>query len=491
MKKSSGDKMQNLLSKKLDENMNYLNDRFSDSPDIKRQKLLLKDGTPALLVYVDGLVNMDVLQRDIVSHVMQLDSNHIFDDSLQTVNIPTINSSLVEDLDTLVQYILSGMTALLFNGYDRALSISVIQFEKRSISNPEVEKNVRGPHEGFVETLNTNIAIMRRKIKNSRLKFKHVTVGTITNQNVAIAYIEGLANPENIQTVYDKLTRIDYDGVFDVGYLEQLLTDNPYTPFPHYLASERPDKIVSCLQEGKLVILLDGSPSALIMPISFFSAFQAPDDYNSNWLVGSLNRLVRILGLVIAVFSPAFYVAIVSFHYYMVPLDLLVPLAESRIKVPFPPFIEVLILEYTIEMLREASIRLPTYIGTSIGIVGGLVIGQAAVAAGIVSNLVIIIVAATALASYIIPNYDMSLAIRYIRFIVMFFASIFGIIGIVISALIIIGHLVVLESLGEPYLKPILPFRANDFKDTLLRPSLKALKKRPTLANPKDKMRGK
>jgi hypothetical protein len=483
--------MQNLLSKVLDENKKILDDIFFDSNDVKRQRVLLADSEQALLVYVDGLVNSDILQRDIVPFLVQLNSADIFDESMALSNIPAIDSSIVKDFDSLVTDIVTGKAVIMFNGYDQALSVNVVKFEKRSITYPDVEKNVRGPHEGFVEALNTNVTILRRIIKNPRLKFKYIKVGTLTNQTALIVYIDGLANSENIQTVYNKLQDTDYDGVFDTGYLEQMLTDNPYTPFPHFIATERPDKTVSALQEGKIAIIIDGSPSALIMPTSCFSFFQAPDDYNSSWLVGSLNRLIRVSSFIIAIFSPALYIAIVSFHYYMVPLDLVIPLAESRMKVPFPPFLEVLILEFTIEMLREATIRLPTYIGTSIGIVGGLVIGQAVVDAGIVSNLVIIIVAATALASYLIPNYDMGLAVRYIRFIVMGFAAIFGMIGVVICALFIIAHLVVLESLGEPYFKPAMPFRTRDLKDTIIRPTLKNLRKRPSTGNPKDDIRGK
>jgi spore germination protein len=217
---------------------------------------------------------------------------------------------------------------------------------------------------------------------------------------------------------------------------------------------------------------------------------QAPDDYYGSWILHSLNRLLRFLALVIALFLPALYIAIVSYHYYMIPLNLLIPLAESRANVPFPPIIEVLILETTLEMLREATIRLPTFIANSVGVVGGLIIGQAAVSAGIVSNIIIIVVAVTAIACFIIPNYDMALSIRYTRFIVMFFASIFGIIGIVICTLFILAHLVVLESMGEPYMKPIFPFNYNGFKDTFLRPSLKRLKKRSSMTHPLDKTRG-
>jgi spore germination protein len=343
----------------------------------------------------------------------------------------------------------------------------------------------------FIVAITSNYALLRRRIRNPKLKFKTISMGKITNQTAAIAYIEDLVKPNAVDLVYEKLKSIDYDAFFDVGFLAQALADNNFTPFPHYLATERPDKTVSSLLEGKLAVLLEGSPAALIMPISFFSSFQAPDDYNTNWLVGSLNRLIRMTALLIALFLPSLYIAIVSFHYYMIPLNLLVPLAESRAKVPFPPIIEVLILEFTVEMLREATVRLPTYIGTAIGIVGGLIIGQAAVQAGIVSNLIIIIVAITALASYLIPNFDMGLAIRYCRFIVMFFAAIFGIIGVAICALFLMAHLITLESLGEPYFKPLFPFNPVDIKDTWLRPSLKALKKRPTVVNDENEIRGK
>lgn len=478
------------LSKKLDDNIARLEEIFTDCPDVVRQQFQLKDGTTALIIYLSGMNDIDLLQRDIMPNLMSLDSSMVFDEGMKTVKLPSVNVEINEDIDTCAVDIVSGKSIVIINGFNKAISISVIKLNTRSITESELEKNVRGPHEAFIESLSANYALIRRRIRNPKLKFKTISVGKVTNQAAAIAYIEDIANPENVKTIYNKLQNLNFDGFFDVGYLEQAIVDNIYSPFPHFLSTERPDKTVSALLEGRLAVFLEGSPAVLIMPMSFFSAFQAPDDYNANWMVGSLNRLVRMGALLIAMFLPALYIAIVSYHYYMIPLNLLVPLAESRTKVPFPPVVEVLILEFTIEMLREATIRLPTYIGTSIGIVGGLIIGQAAVQAGIVSNLIIIIVAATALASYLIPSYDMGLAVRYIRFIVMFFSAIFGIIGIVICSLFLIAHLVVMESLGEPYLKPLLPYKARDFKDVYLRPPLKDLRKRPSMANPKDNLRG-
>jgi len=482
--------MQDIISKLLDDNISTLDRIFTDSPDIKRQKFLLKDDTPVLLVYLEGMVNTDLLQTDIMPNLLQSSSDTIINDTQRTVNLPVANSVITESLDKVKTYILSGWPAIFINGYDSVISINMTKLEKRSISEPTIEKNVKGAQEAFVEAISTNMAILRRKIRNERLKFKMITLGETTNQSVAIAYIDGLANPEILEKMYDKINQIEYDGILAISYIEQLIADHQVTPLPHYLATERPDKAVANLLEGKLVILLDGTPFVMIAPVSFFSFFQAPDDYFGVWIVHSLNRLLRILALIIALFLPAMYIAIVSYHYYMIPLNLLIPLAESRARVPFPPIIEVLILETTLEMLREATIRLPTFIGTSIGVVGGLIIGQAAVDAGVVSNIIIIVVAITAIASFLIPNYDMALGIRYTRFIVMFFASIFGIIGVVICGLFLLAHVSVLESMGEPYFKPMFPFNRNDFKDILLRPSLAKLRKRPSTATPLDKTRG-
>jgi spore germination protein len=483
--------MQNLLSNKLEDNFSIINDKFLESPDIKRQRILLKDGTLILIVYCEGLTDINLLQRDIIPKLLLLKSTELFDENMQTVRLPAASLSLVNEFDTLIADILNGKTVIFINGFDIAISLSVIKVEKRDISQPNIEKDVKGAQEAFIESINTNISILRRKIKNDRLKFKTLILGDITHQTVALAYIEGIANPEIIDTMYNKLKGIQFDGLLGIGYIEQLIADNQITPFPHYLTTERPDKVVSNLLEGKLAIILDGTPFVLIAPVSFFSFMQAMDDYTGNWLVHSLNRLLRLFALIIAIFLPALYIAIVSYHYYMIPLNLLIPLAESRARVPFPPIIEVLILETTLEMLREATIRLPSFIATSVGVVGGLIIGQAAVDAGIVSNIIIIVVAITAIASFLIPNYDMALTIKYIRFIVMFFASIFGIIGVVICGVFILAHLVVLESMGEPYFKPMLPFNRNDFKDILLRPQLKKLRKRPSTAKPIDKTRGK
>lgn len=476
------------ISKLLKENLEYLDEQFEECPDIISRKLTLLDKTMGYLYYIDGLTDTDLLQRDIITPVQNVESFDFINQDLESI-IPIAKVTVVYDVKTVIREITMARVVILINGLDFALSCDIKKFQQRSIDEPVTEKNVRGPHEGFNESLGTNMAILRRKIKNQDLKFKTLVIGERTNQRVAIAYIEGIANPKYLDILNKKISSIKIDGLLAIGYIEQLITDFKKSPFPQYQTTERPDKATAGLLEGRFVIMLDGTPVALIAPVSFYSFFQTLDDFSTHWYFGSLVRILRMLALFTAVFLPALYIAVVSYHYYMVPLNLLIPLAESRQKVPFPPIIEALIMELTIEMLREASIRLPTYIGASLGVVGGLIIGQAAVEAGIVSTLMIIVVAITAISSYITPNYDMGLALRSIRFAVMLMSAFFGLIGIVISGALILAHLVTIESLGQPYFQPIFPFKAKDQKDVNIRAPLKAFKERPDITKSKDKKR--
>ncbi|HEX9062244.1 MAG TPA: spore germination protein, partial [Clostridia bacterium] len=371
-----------------------------------------------------------------------------------------------------------------------AVSCSITDIERRAIDEPETEKNVRGPHEGFVELLDTNFSILRRKIKNDRLKFKTVTLGTQTSQTVAVAYIEGVANINIVNSLYDKISTIEIDGLSAIGYVEQIIASHPYSLFPQFLTTERSDKAMAALLEGRIVVLQEGTPVALIAPVSFISFFQALDDYSTSWVHGSFLRIVRIAATIVAVVLPSLYIAITSFHYYVVPLNLLIPLAESRSRVPFPPIVEVLILEAIVEMIREAAVRLPTYIGTAISVFASLVVGTAAVEAGIVSNVLIVVVGASAVASYVIPSFDMSMAIRILRFCFTLASSIFGIMGIVVSTGLTLVHLVSINSLGQPYFMPLTPFHAKGFSDTVLRLPLKAMGTRPGITKTKNRARG-
>jgi hypothetical protein len=482
---------QNLIkiAKLLSENILILSDALKGWPDIVQRRIIIQNKQECLLLYIDGLTDIDLLQRDILQPLLKVTEPFGSINDIEK-SLPVAGISNQWDINSVIVEIVMGKVIILADGLEASISLDIKKFEQRGIEEPSTEKNVRGSHEGFVESIGINISILRRKVRNPKLKFHALTLGEVTNQKVVIAYIEDIANPKILSTLIEKITNINQDGLLDIGYIEQLILDFPSSPFPQYQTTERPDKAVASLLEGKFLVVLDGTPVTLIAPTNFFSFFQALDDFSTHWILGSFTRMIRITAGLLAIFLPALYIAVVSYHYYMIPLNLLIPLAESRTKVPFPPIIEALIMEAILELIREAAIRLPTYIGTSLGVVGGLIIGQAAVDAGIVSTLMIIIVAVTAISTFLIPNYDMGLAIRISRFIVMIFASVFGMIGIVISAGLLLAHLLDLKSLGQPYLQPFIPLKVDDIKDTIYRFPLKFQKKRPNIANPNDKLRG-
>jgi spore germination protein len=474
----------------LETNLKLIEERFIDCPDVLERKLLLRDGRIGHIFFLKEVINYDLLQRDFIGPITLLDFGTPVDKKLFNL-LPVSNISFFEKVDVVVGQILTGNAVFLCEGVDFAVGTRLEGYAKRSIEEPVTEKVVKGPHDGFIEDLDTNIAMLRRRIKNSNLKFKMLKLGAETNQPVAIAYIESIANEEILNMLCDKLKKINFDGFVSTGYIEQFITDFHNSPFPQYQSTERPDKAMAALLEGRLVLMLDGTPVSVIVPVTFFSFFQSPDDYSHSWMMGTFLRLLRYIGMIVAIFLPAIYIAITSFHYYMVPIDLLIPLGESRARVPFSPIVETLALEITIELIREASVRLPTYIGTTIGVVGGLVIGQAAVEAGVVSNLLIIVIAVTAVAAYTIPSEEMGLAIRIIRFFMALAAATFGIIGIVIGAALLVAHQLTLESLGQPYYQPIIPLKVKGLKDTFVRMPLGLHKERAKVAKPKDKKRGK
>jgi spore germination protein len=478
------------LTYSLRNNLNLIKERLKDCPDVIERSLPLKGGSEGHIFFIKGMVDYNLLQGDFIKPITLMDFNTSIDKKWFEA-LPVSNIAFYEDVDLVVQQILNGNVLFLCDGINFAVGTGLDGYTKRAIEEPQTEKILKGAHDGFIEDLSTNMAILRRKIKNSNLKFKMIKLGAATNQLIAIAYIEDIANEELLATLYEKVRTINIDGLMAMGYIEQSITDFPNSPFPQYLSTERPDKAVSSLLEGKFVILLEGTPVSTIVPVTFFSFFQSTDDYSYGWIAGTFLRLLRYIGMLVAIFLPAIYIAVTTFHYYMAPIDLLITLGESRARVPFHPYIETLLLEITIELIREAAVRLPTYVGTTIGVVGGLVIGQAAVEAGIVSNVLIIIVAVTAVASYVIPVEAMGLAIRIIRFSISLAAATFGIIGIVVGAALLVAHQLTLESLGQPYYQPVIPFKVEGLKDTFARLPIKLHKKRPEVAKPKDSKRGK
>ncbi len=478
------------INTSLQENLKILDDLFRDCSDIIINRLKTQSGKAACIIFIDGLVDTNIVQRDVVSKLIQLKETEMGQLKEDNNIFPVVMNKRVFTMEEVVDNTLSAYTVVLIDGINFAMCFPLMKMPLRSIEEPEVERVIKGQHEGFVESTFTNITLIRGKFKSTKLKVKMMSIGKRSKSPVAMIYVEDIANPEIVKIIEDRIMSIEIDNINGAGYIDQLTADNPYSPFPHYQATERPDKAVANLMEGRIVLLIDMTPVALIAPVNFFQFFQVSDDYNVNSYFGSFLRLLRFFGAFMAINLPALYIAILTYHYQAVPLNLLVPLAESRSRVPFPPIIEALIMEIAFELLREASIRLPSSLGPTVGIVGGLVIGQTAIQAGIVSNIMVIIVGITAIATFVVPQYDMALLFRLGRFIAMINAAIFGIIGLIVFILFVLAHLVSLESVGQPYFQPIAPLRIKDLKDVFVRLPLKMQKERPDIAKPLDKTRG-
>lgn len=359
----------------------------------------------------------------------------------------------------------------------------------RLANDTENEYSVIGPKVGFVENIDINIHLLRRNIVTEQLIFKEVQVGSISKTKVAVAYMEEITNEQHINTALQRLQDIDFDVPFDATMVEQFISDNSNSPFPVLLPTERLDRSVYALLNGGVVILTDGSPYALAGPATLLDFFVSPEDYYLPWIAGSFLRLVRFFGAAFSLFSSAIYTAVLTYHYQMIPADLLGPIIYSRANVPFPPVLEALFLEITIELLREAGARLPTKVGQTIGIVGGIVIGQASVEAALTSTILLIAVALSALASFTTPTVKMSSTIRILRFPLIILAGAFGGLGLIVGFVFILAHLIRLKSLGSPYLLPLYPFRGLGTAEGLLRLPFSQTAARASFLRPKKKWR--
>ncbi|KNB69733.1 spore germination protein [Brevibacillus reuszeri] len=468
------------ISTSLEDNIAELHRIFTFTPDlvIRDFESHFIEGRIAL-VYLTGLVDKNSINNNVLRPLLApTERGHTsILDLLSVGKVTTLH-----DFEDVEEAILQGSSLLFIEGREEALSVETHGWPQRAIEDPQLEASLKGAHQGFVETGIQNIALIRRYIPNRELKIKEVKVGKRGACKLSILFISDVMNPEILQELEDRIRLLDIDNILNTGELAELIEDNPYSPFPQLLTTERPDSAASHLLQGKTVIVVDRSPSVLVGPVSFASFFQNVDDYSTRWLVATFIRLLRFLAFLVATFLPAIYIAVISYNYEVIPLDLILSVGESRARVPFPPLLEAMMMELTLEMLREAGVRLPAPIGQTVGIVGGIVIGQAVVQAGIVSNIMVIVVAFTAISSFIIPNYDMAAAVRLIRFLMMIMASMFGFIGIIIGLMTLIGHLISLESLGIPYGSPLAPVRFKDWKDLFLRVPLWKMMNRPVSA---------
>ncbi|MDF2964214.1 MAG: rane protein [Paenibacillus sp.] len=472
----------------LEENKTYLTELFEDCSDFVIREFKIDHSVNAILFFVDGLVNTE-FANEAMKSLMILEGREQLIDRILETTLPVSQTQQTDNYAEMLVSVLGGDAGLIVDGNNQALLMGIRGAEKRSINEPETESVVRGPREGFVESMRTNTSMIRRKLKTPHLKMKHMTLGRESNTSIVVTYMQDLADPEIVKELLRRLEKIDIDAVLESGYLEEFIQDSAFSPFPQVQYTERPDMVAAALLQGRVGIIVDGTPFVLLVPFVFTEIMQASEDYYERFQISTLIRWLRYAFLVMSLLTPGFYVAITTFHQDLLPTTLLLSVAAAREAIPFPAVVEALIMEITFEALREAGIRLPKTIGSAVSILGALVVGQAAVQAGIVSAPMVIVVSITGIASFTIPKFNGAIAVRMLRFPIIIAASVFGMFGILITIMLILGHLANLRSFGVPYMSPFGPLSASDLKDVVIRSPWWAMKDRPAFLPVKDSVR--
>lgn len=450
-----------------------LRDELGESPDLVFRELAL--GPRAImLVYLEGMADphplLQALHLDMewYSELPKSSAEEMLKRLKErSVAIGKVNEAA--SMDDLLEKLLSGNTVLGIDGLQTVLTVGTEALKQRSVEEATSQSVVRGPREGFTESLRENTALVRRRIQNRKLRMEERQLGEQTNTQIAIMYLEGVCDETVLDELRKRLDHIQLPSVLESNYIEELIQDKRYSPFPTVYNSERPDVIASGVLEGRIAIFIEGTPFVLLVPALFVQFFQSSEDYYQRGDFSSLVRLLRYVCFALALLTPSFYIAVTTFHQEMIPTNLLISLIAQREGVPFPAFIEALMMEIIFEVLREAGIRLPKSIGQSVSIVGTLVIGQAAVEAGLVSAAKVIVVSITAIANFALPSFNFGISVRMLRFVFMMMAATFGLYGIMIGLIILGLHLCSLYSLGVPYMTSFAPIRWRSQADTILR----------------------
>ncbi|WP_138750918.1 spore germination protein [Paenibacillus sinopodophylli] len=464
----------------------YIDQELGHSSDLSfRQCQIGSDNTPALIMWVDGLINKQSLNNDIISPLMsgsrsinRVDSDETTINFISHSLITTTEVIQVTSYESLIPLLINGWSVVIIEGIDIMIAANTQGLETRSIDEPASTSVIRGPRDGFVESIDTNISLIRRRVKNKLVRVENHWIGNMSHTKIAMMYIFDRANPDTVSEVRTRLDHIDIDAILESQYIEDLIKDSPSSFFPTVYSTERPDDVAGAILEGRVAIIVDGTPFALVLPCTLFHLLKTTEDLYLSYPIATFIRWIRFIGFFITLLLPASYLGVLTYHPEMVPPQLLSSILSARDGVPFPLLMETLLMELTFEGLREASIRMPKSIGSAISIVGALVIGESAVKAGIISSPSVIIVAGTAIASFTIPSISLSATIRLLRFVMIILASFLGLYGIMIGLFLLGIHLSSIKSVGMPYLAPFAPFRPKEAERALVRVPWFTLRKR-------------
>lgn len=478
------------VSVDISQNKQFIQDMIGNSADIKMREMVLgKDQVHCLAAYIEITAGSLAFENSLVGRLLNdlagLDAQEIYDSLAKNGQGLCDVTPFAYIEDALQLGMLTGDVILFIDGFASALKIPDKGFPNMGVTKPESEKVVRGSQEGFADSVKVNTALIRKRIRSTKVRVKEVKAGLYSHTNIDLVYMDGLVYPALLDDIEKRLDSYTIDGIMDSGMVEQLTEEKWYSPFPQFQTTQRPDRAAMAVLEGRVVLLCDNSPSALILPTDYNSLLKTSDDYFNRFEIASLERFIRYVASVFALIFPALYLAVTNFHTQLLPTSLLLSFAAARQGVPFPAVVEVLLMELSFELLREAGVRLPGAMGNTIGIVGGLIIGQAAVDANLVSPIVVIVVAFTALSSFAIPNEELATAFRILKFYMIGMSAWLGMFGFLVSALSIFIHLASLKSFGIPYLMPYVGAELNDYedeRDSLIRYPMAMLKKRPIYA---------
>ncbi len=471
------------LSTSLDQNTNTLKQIFKDDSAfiVRDVKVNSKSSSRCRLFFIDGMVNTEIINRDVINSLLLSFEQNAQSHTIDFIETRVLHANDVkqsDDLTFIVDSILYGDTLLLVDNESTALVINTKGWKSRSISEPDEEKILSGPREGFTEAILSNTTLIRRKVKNNDLKFKFSSIGKRSNTKICICFIESLVDKKLLVELELRLSKIDIDAVLDSNYLNELIKDNPYSLFDTIGSTEKPDIVAGRLLEGRVALIVDGSPVVLTLPYLFIENFQSDDDYYQNFYFSSIGRILRIFSFVFTIFTPAFYIGLMAFGGRFLPHTLAVSISRAREGVPLPVFAECIIMLFVFEILREAGVRMSNSMGHALSVVGGLVIGQSAVEARLISAPTVIIIAFAGITGLMLPRLKSSVVI--LRLVFAFCASVLGFFGLITSGIWLLLHLATIDSFGISYTSYMLDYRhISLMKDTYIRAPWWKMKTRP------------
>lgn len=484
----------------LTENEHLLRVAFRDCDDMEF-RAFDAGGHKALLIYLEGMADTDNLERNIIKPLMSqtsptnantenlttllTDMTAISEEILGAASVKTLTKASLA-----MEAVMTGNALLVLDGLSEVLSVAALKYTKRGISDSKNEYVLQGPNEAFNETLTDNIVLIRRRARDTNLKVHIQQLGERTKTSIGVLYVANLVKPGLLEEVENRISTIKIDKVLATSAIEEFLVDHPWSPFPQTQKTERPDKILAAVYEGRVGIIVDGTPVAILVPCTYNVLMQTPDDYTIQPIIASLVRFTRTVAAFLAVYLPAIYVAVVSYHPGMLPTSMAISIAELRSRTPFPSFLEAIMMEVLLELFQEAIVRLPLKLAGAASMIGAFVIGTTVVQAGLINPLLVVVISATAIASYSMPSYAFSMALRWTRVPMLILASILGLYGVILGVLAVTIHLCSLRSFGESYLGELFNIDLlEDWKDGLVRLPMKLLKTRPKVFGAQDRTR--